>query len=105
MLLSVTDETGIHIVINDLLSSMSSSTTSTQRWAAVVILHLFCERTRADYTDYIPQLLRAVIHMTVDGDPRVLHAAWDCLDSITKVRLHSHYYCAPPLLLLFASFT
>jgi len=96
----VTDDSGVHIVINDLLSSMSSSATSTQRWAAVVILQSFCERSRTDYTDYMPQLLRAVIHMTVDTDPRVLHAAWDCLDSITRVLLHyydthtttTHYY-------------
>ena len=85
MVLSVTDEVGVRTVIDDLLSSMMSNSVSAQRWAAVVILHSFCERTRADYSDYIPQLLRAVIHMTVDADDRVLVAAWDCLDSITKV--------------------
>ena len=51
------------------------------------MLRSFCERSRAtaDITDYTPQLLRAVIHITVDTDQRLLHAAWDCLDSITKV--------------------
>jgi len=83
----VTDDAGVHTVISDLLSAMISNTSSSQRWAAVIILQSFCERSRADYTDYIPQLLRGVIHMTVDTDQRVLHAAWDCLDSITKVGL------------------
>ena len=85
MVLSVTDDTGVHTVIEDLLSAMSSSPSSSHRWAAVVILQSFCDRSRADYTDYIPQLLRGVIHMSVDTDQRVLYASWDCLDSVTKV--------------------
>ena len=84
-MLSVTDDTGVHTIIEDLLSAMMSSSSSTQRWAAVVMLQSFCERSRADYTDYIPQLLRGVIHLTVDTDERVLLATWDCLDAITKV--------------------
>jgi len=85
VILSVTDDIGVHTIIDDLLSAMTSSASSSHRWAAVIILQSFCERTRADYSDYIPQLLRGVIHMTVDTDQRVLLAAWDCLDSITKV--------------------
>ena len=89
-MLSVSDDAGVHTVVDFLLSSMSSSaaagSTWSRRWAAVVMLRSFCERSRAaDITDYTPQLLRAVIHITVDTDQRLLHAAWDCLDSITKV--------------------
>jgi len=91
VVLSVTDDIGVHTVIDFLLSSMTSSSSCTQRWAAVVILQSFCERSRTDFTDYIPQLLRGVIHMTVDTDHRVLLAAWDCLDSITKVRYDTVY--------------
>jgi len=91
VVLSVSDDAGVHTVVDFLLSSMSSSaagSTWSRRWAAVVMLRSFCERSRAaaaDITDYTPQLLRAVIHITVDTDQRLLHAAWDCLDSITKV--------------------
>ena len=84
VVLSVTDDIGVHTVIADLLSAMTTSSSSTQRWAAVVILQSFCDRSRVDFTDYIPQLLRGVIHMSLDTDERILHAAWDCLDSITK---------------------
>jgi len=37
--------------------------------------------------------------MTVDTDQRVLHAAWDCLDSITKVVCLSHLYCSWSLII------
>jgi len=87
VVLSVADDTGVHTVIEFLLSTMTSSASCAHRWAAVVVLQSFCDRSRADFTDYIPQLLRGVIHMTVDTDQRVLLAAWDCLDSITKVLL------------------
>ena len=85
VVLSITDDAGVHTLIEFLLSSMMSASSCCYRWAAVVVLQSFCERSRADFIDYVPQLLRGVIHMTIDTDPRVLHATWDCLDSITKV--------------------
>lgn len=84
VVLSVTDDAGVHTIIDDLLSAMTSNPSPSHRWAAVIILQSFCDRSRVDYTDYIPQLLRGIIHMTIDTDQRVLLAAWDCLDSVTK---------------------
>jgi len=82
--LSVVDETGVRTIIDDLLAATSSAN-PTQRWAATMILYTYCEQTRADYSDYVPQLLRGVIHLSIDSDKRVLEAAWDCLNAITKV--------------------
>lgn len=83
-MLSVVDETGVRTIIDDLLAATSSSN-ATQRWAATTILYTYCEQTRADYSDYVPQLLRGIIHLSIDSDKRVLEAAWDCLNAITKV--------------------
>jgi hypothetical protein len=84
VVLSVVDDAGVRTIIDDLLSATSSGSAS-QRWAATMILFTYCEQTRADYSDYIPQLLRGVIHMSIDTDTRVLEAAWDCLNAIIKV--------------------
>ena len=32
----------------------------------------------------MPQLFRGVIHQFVSDDPRVLEAAWNCLNAVTK---------------------
>ena len=48
---------------------------------------VYCEETKIDYSDYVPMLLKGVIHLFIDEDTVVLEAAWNCLNSITKVNL------------------
>ena len=38
-----------------------------------------------DYSDYVPSLMKGVIHLFIHDDQVVLEAAWKCLNSITKV--------------------
>ena len=58
------------------------------RWAAVTILHSYCAQTNCDYSEYIPRLVNGVVKLFTDKEDRVLHAAWDCLQAITKVGQH-----------------
>lgn len=84
VVLSVTDDVGVRTIMDDLLSSCHNPEPSI-RCAAVTILKAFCEQTKVDYTDYVPQLFRGLIHLLTDSDEKVLHASWDCLNAITKV--------------------
>ena len=84
VILSVVDEIGIRTTMDELLSATTSSNPKL-RYAAVTILHVFCDQSKADYSEYIPQLIRALIHMSVDDNVLVLSVSWDCLNSVTKV--------------------
>lgn len=83
VVLSVTDDLGTNTILNELLSSANSSSSVTC-CAAVNILKAFCSKTKADYSSYYPQLLRALIALFARTDHKVLLAAWKCLDAITK---------------------
>uniref|UniRef100_A0A8W8K250 TOG domain-containing protein n=2 Tax=Magallana gigas TaxID=29159 RepID=A0A8W8K250_MAGGI len=83
VVLSVTDDVGVRTVMQELLSA-SQSPTASECWSAVAILHTFCEKTSADYADYLPQLFRGLIGLFTNSSEKVLHAAWDCLNAVTK---------------------
>lgn len=55
--------------------------------ASAMILNVFCKETKMEYEDYLSQLFRATIGLLSHSDIRVLTAAWDCINSIVKVRL------------------
>lgn len=54
--------------------------------AAVALLLAFCSNTRADYSDYVPQLLRGLIHLFTHKDEDMLKTSWLALSAVTKVR-------------------
>nr|XP_022338883.1 eIF-2-alpha kinase activator GCN1-like [Crassostrea virginica] len=83
VVLSVHDDVGVRTVMQELLAA-SQSPTASECWSAVVILHTFCEKTSADYSDYLPQLFRGLIGLFTNSSEKVLHAAWDCLNAVTK---------------------
>ena len=90
VVLSVTDDIGVRTVMDDLLASCNHQQ-AVLRCAAVTILKAFCEQTRVDYSDYVPQLFRGLIHLFTDTDTKVLHASWDCLNAVTKVGRSWHF--------------
>ncbi len=57
---------------------------STLRRGAVTLLHAFCEQTKVDYYEYVPQLIRSLILLFVDTDEGVLQEAWNALNAVTK---------------------
>lgn len=53
--------------------------------ASVALLLAFCSNTRADYSDYVPQLLRGLIHLFTHTDDEIIKTAWLALSAVTKV--------------------
>ena len=84
VVLSVSDDIGVRTVMDELLAATNGEDVS-MRLSAVTILHAYCQNTKADYSDYVPQLFRGILHLFTDEDERVLQASWECLNAVTKV--------------------
>ncbi|XP_072839500.2 stalled ribosome sensor GCN1 [Pogona vitticeps] len=83
VILSVEDEAGQRIIIEDLLDATRSPEVG-MRQAAAVILHLYCAKTKADYTAHLSSLVSGLIRLFNDTSPVVLNESWDALNAITK---------------------
>jgi len=83
VVLSIEDETGLSYVMDILLESCRSSDSVTRR-GSVTLLHAFCDQTKVDYSEYVPQLIRSLILLFTDTDPGVLSEAWNALSAVTK---------------------
>jgi hypothetical protein len=86
VVLSVMDDTGMRIITEELLQATNNQKAS-YRCAAVLALQAYCEQSKTDYSEHVPALFRGLIHLFTDTDERVLHASWDCLNAVTKVRM------------------
>ncbi|CAG0888179.1 unnamed protein product [Darwinula stevensoni] len=95
VVLSVQDDMGTHVVIDHLLEvARSTSPPGTegeemaealkQKQAAILLLAAFLTHTKCDYSTYVPQLLRGLVHLFTDEDATILAATWDGLNAITK---------------------
>lgn len=87
VILSVEDEVGQRIIIDDLLEA-SRGPDSGLRQAAVTILNGYFARTRLDYSAHTRSLLSGLIRLLNDSNPEVLAQSWDTINSITKVCKH-----------------
>ncbi|XP_030743287.1 eIF-2-alpha kinase activator GCN1 [Echinops telfairi] len=83
VILSVEDEAGQRVVIEDLLEATRNPEVGV-RQAATVMLNIYCSRTRADYSNHLRSLVSGLIRLFNDSDPRVLEESWDALSAITK---------------------
>ncbi|XP_014216178.1 eIF-2-alpha kinase activator GCN1 [Copidosoma floridanum] len=83
VVLSITDEVGVRTVMDQLMEATRSEDPSRRRSAAT-LLCAFCRDTRADYSQYVPQLLRGLIHLFTDDDKDVLQMSWEALTAVTK---------------------
>ncbi|XP_075390131.1 stalled ribosome sensor GCN1 [Tenrec ecaudatus] len=83
VILSVEDEAGQRVVIEDLLEATRSPDVGV-RQAATVMLNIYCSRTRADYSNHLRSLVSGLIRLFNDSDPMVLEESWDALSAITK---------------------
>lgn len=84
VILSVTDESGVRTVMDQLMDATKSDNIAKRRSAAT-LLCVFCRDTKADYSQYVPQLLRGLIHLFTDEDKDVLQMSWEALYAVTKV--------------------
>uniref|UniRef100_A0A7N6ASL0 TOG domain-containing protein n=1 Tax=Anabas testudineus TaxID=64144 RepID=A0A7N6ASL0_ANATE len=83
VILSVEDEVGQRIIIEDLLEA-TRGTDPGLRQAAVTILNAYFARTRLDYSSHTRTLLSGLIRLLNDSNPEVLSQSWDTINSITK---------------------
>ncbi|XP_049938173.1 eIF-2-alpha kinase activator GCN1 [Schistocerca serialis cubense] len=83
VVLSVTDEVGIRTIMDQLMESTRSDKVEVRR-SSVTLLCAFCRHTHADYSQYVPQLLRGLIHLFTDSNKEVLQMAWEALNAVTK---------------------
>ncbi|KAI6049711.1 GCN1 [Marmota monax] len=83
VILSVEDDTGHRIIIEDLLEATRSPEVG-MRQAAAIILNIYCSRSKADYTSHLRSLLSGLIRLFNDSSPVVLEESWDALNAITK---------------------
>ncbi|XP_071537961.1 stalled ribosome sensor GCN1 [Panulirus ornatus] len=83
VVLAVTDEAGVNTIVDELLSHSKGSNMGVAQ-AAVALLLAFCSNTRADYSDYVPQLLRGLIHLFTHKDQEILKTSWHALNAVTK---------------------
>ncbi len=84
VVLSVEEDLGVRTVMDDLLSTVTHDLDPATCTAATLILHGFCANTTADVSDYLEKLFRALIGVFARSEERLLMAAWNCLDAITK---------------------
>lgn len=83
VVLSVSDELGVHTIMDILMESTKSEQTNTRRSAAI-LLCAFCTHTPGDYSQYVPQLLRGLLRLLADSDKDVLIRSWEALSAVTK---------------------
>ncbi|XP_023576671.1 eIF-2-alpha kinase activator GCN1 isoform X2 [Octodon degus] len=83
VILSVDDDTGHRIIIEDLLEATRSPEVG-MRQAAAIILNIYCSRSKADYTSHLRSLVSGLIRLFNDSSPVVLEESWDALNAITK---------------------
>uniref|UniRef100_A0A8C0PFQ9 Stalled ribosome sensor GCN1 n=1 Tax=Canis lupus familiaris TaxID=9615 RepID=A0A8C0PFQ9_CANLF len=83
VILSVEDDTGHRIIIEDLLEATRSPEVG-MRQAAAIILNIYCSRSKADYTSHLRSLVSGLIRLFNDSSSVVLEESWDALNAITK---------------------
>ncbi|KAG8596974.1 hypothetical protein GDO81_002124 [Engystomops pustulosus] len=83
VILSVEDDVGQRIAIEDLLEATRSSDVG-MRQAAVVILNIYCAKTKADYSPHLRSLISGLMRLFNDTNSVVLNESWDALNAITK---------------------
>uniref|UniRef100_A0A667ZV53 GCN1 activator of EIF2AK4 n=1 Tax=Myripristis murdjan TaxID=586833 RepID=A0A667ZV53_9TELE len=83
VILSVEDEVGQRIIIEDLLEA-TRGTDPGLRQAAVTMLNAYFARTRLDYSAHTRTLLSGLIRLLNDPNTEVLVQSWDTINSITK---------------------
>lgn len=92
VILSVEDEVGQRIIIEDLLEATRSPDAGL-RQAAATILNGYFSHTRLDYSAHTRNLLSGLIRLLNDSNPEVLVQSWDAINSITKVSSwHQEHY-------------
>ncbi|QQP36061.1 Uncharacterized protein FKW44_021038 [Caligus rogercresseyi] len=77
------DDTGVSIIMEECISACKSDKLPTKT-TAVLLLHAFCSQTKTDILQYVPQLIRSLMHLFTESDEVILQEAWNTLNAVTK---------------------
>ena len=69
VVLSVSDDHGVHTVMSELLEATSHPSAAI-RAAAATLINAYVSKAKLDYTAYVPNLIRGLIKMFTDDDDR-----------------------------------
>ncbi|XP_069038064.1 stalled ribosome sensor GCN1 [Lepisosteus oculatus] len=83
VLLSVEDEAGQRIVVEELLEASRGGDPGL-RQASVTILNGYFSRTRHEHAAHTRALLSGLLRLLSDDNPEVLTQSWDTINAITK---------------------
>ncbi|XP_033627513.1 eIF-2-alpha kinase activator GCN1-like [Asterias rubens] len=83
VVLSVKDEQGLQITMDEIIPATKSSSAGVRR-AAATLLYVYCSQTKVSFSQFVPGLLRALIFLMKDDDRSVLDVTWDALNAVTK---------------------
>lgn len=83
LVLSVEDDVGIRTIVDELMAASKDPRPGMRR-ASIALLHTFCEKTKTDYSQFIPALLRGIINLMNDSDDLVVDMSWNALNAVTK---------------------
>ncbi|XP_067861626.1 stalled ribosome sensor GCN1 [Heptranchias perlo] len=83
VILSVGDEVGQRVILEDLLEATRNPDVG-MRKAAATIINIYCSKTKADYFAHVRNLMSGLIRLLNDTDETVLNESWDALNAITK---------------------
>lgn len=84
VLLSIEDELGVRLVIEDLLDCCKNSGKGNRR-PGILLLSNFLAKTKAELNPHVGTLLRALILLMTDTDEVVISSTADAIVSIVKV--------------------
>ncbi|XP_043572024.1 eIF-2-alpha kinase activator GCN1 [Chiloscyllium plagiosum] len=83
VILSVGDEVGQRVILEDLLEATRNPDVG-MRKAAATIINAYCSKTKVDYFAHVRNLMSGLIRLLNDTDETVLNESWDALNAITK---------------------
>ena len=75
---------GVGTIMEELLGACGKAKPLGTKRAAVALMHCFCEQTKIDYSQYVPQLIRTFILLFTEQDESVLKESWEALSAVTK---------------------
>ena len=81
----INDTDGVQLIIRE-LQDFSRSSKPNVRQVTIDLLLSFCKQAKGSYQDNIDDLLRISITLFSDENEQIVTTAWDCVDTIVKVR-------------------
>lgn len=68
------------------MQDFSRSSKVNIRLVTIDLLASFCKQSKGAYQEYLDDLLRIGMNLLNDENEQILNTAWDCVDTIIKVK-------------------